>query len=52
MDVLWAELSEALPEAKRAQLIRRLRSASGWTWAKLWSQAVNAGRVTAQIVTK
>lgn len=52
VDVLWAELSEALPDAKRAQLIRRLRDASGWTWSKLWSQAVNAGRVTARIVTK
>jgi len=52
VDVLWAELTEALPDAKRAQLIRRLRSASGWSWGKLWSQAVNAGRVTARIVTK
>ncbi len=52
VDVVWAELSEALPQAQRAQLLRRLRGASGWTWGRLWSQAVNAGRVTARIVTK
>jgi uncharacterized protein len=52
VELVWAELSEALPEAKRAQLIRRLRGASGWTWSKLWSQAVNAGRVTARSLTK
>lgn len=52
VEVVWAELSEALPEAKRAQLIRRLRGAAGWSWSKLWSQAVNAGRVTARSLTK
>lgn len=52
VDLVWAELSEALPEAKRAQFIRRLRGASDWSWSKLWSQAVNAGRVTARTLTK
>ena len=52
VELVWAELSEALPEAKRAQLIRRLRGASGWSWSKLWSQAVNAGHVTARTLTK
>lgn len=52
VELVWAELSETLPEAKRAQFIRRLRGASGWSWSKLWSQAVNAGRVTARSLTK
>ena len=52
VELVWAELSEVLPDAKSAQLIRRLRGASGWTWGKVWSQAVNAGRVTARSLTK
>ena len=52
IDLVWAKISELLPEARRAQLVRRLRGASGWTWGKLWSQAVNAGRVATRTLTK
>ena len=52
VDLVWAVLARALPEAKSAQLVRRLRGASGWTWNKLWSQAANAGRATARTLTK
>ncbi len=52
IDVVWAKISGSLPEARRAQLVRRLRGASGWTWGKLWSQAVNAGRVATRGLTK
>jgi len=52
VELVWAELSELLPEAKRAQLIRRLHGASRWSWSKLWSQAINAGRVTARSLSK
>jgi predicted GTPase len=46
IDVLWAKLIELVPEAQRARLLRTLgdiKSAS--SWATIWSQAANAGRV-------
>jgi uncharacterized protein len=52
IDLVWAKISELLPEARRAQLVRRLRGAAGWTWGKLWSQAVNAGKVATRTLTK
>jgi len=51
-ELVWARIFDALPAAKSAQLLRRLRGAGGWTWGKLWSQALNAGRVTARALTK
>ncbi len=39
VDGLWQKLSIALPEARRAHLLRRTRgAATSWTWKKLWSQ--------------
>ena len=46
IDALWAKLMELVPEAQRARLLRTLsdiKSAS--SWAAVWSQAANAGRV-------
>ena len=53
VEVVWALITETLPEALRAQLVRRLRSsASGWSWRKLMSQAVGAGRVATRVLSK
>ena len=53
VDVVWALITETLPEATRAQLVRRLRgSASAWSWRKLMSQAVGAGRVATRALSK
>jgi hypothetical protein len=46
IDALWAKLIELVPDAQRARLLRTLgdlKSAS--SWAAIWSQAANAGRV-------
>ncbi|HZT48067.1 MAG TPA: GTPase [Hyphomicrobiaceae bacterium] len=46
IDVLWARLIELVPDAQRARLLRTLADIdSGPGWARLWSQAANAGRV-------
>jgi uncharacterized protein len=45
VDTLWAKLIELLPDGQRARLLRTLgdlKSSSGW--ARVWSQAANAGR--------
>ncbi len=45
VDGVWIKIAAVLSEARSAQLVRRLRSAStGWKWSKLWSQTVNAGK--------
>jgi uncharacterized protein len=45
VDGVWLKMAAVLPEARSAQLIRRLRSATtGWKWSKLWSQTVNASK--------
>ena len=49
---VWEKISELLPDARRAQLLRRLRGASSWTWGKLWSQTVNAGRAATRVLTR
>jgi len=46
IDALWAKLIELVPDAQRARLLRTLgdlKNAS--SWAAVWSQAANAGRV-------
>jgi predicted GTPase len=46
IDALWAKLIELLPDSQRARLLRTLgdlKRSSGW--ARVWSQAANAGRV-------
>jgi predicted GTPase len=46
MDALWAKLFELVPEAQRARLLRTLGDIKGASsWAEIWSQAANAGRV-------
>ena len=52
VELVWERIFDALPAAKSAQLLRRLRSAGGWTWGKLWSQAINAGKVATRTLTK
>jgi predicted GTPase len=46
MDALWAKLFALVPEAQRARLLRTLGDIKGASsWAEIWSQAANAGRV-------
>jgi predicted GTPase len=46
IDALWAKIIEVMPEAQRARLLRLLNSIqSASSWASVWSQAANAGRV-------
>lgn len=46
IDALWAKIIEVMPEAQRARLLRLLSSIeSASSWASVWSQAANAGRV-------
>ena len=46
IDALWAKIIELMPEAQRARLLRTLSDiANASSWATVWSQATNAGRV-------
>ena len=46
VDALWAKIMELVPEAHRARLLRTLSDiGNASSWATLWSQAANAGRV-------
>lgn len=46
VDVLWAKIIELVPDAQRARLLRTLSDINNApSWAALWSQAANAGRV-------
>jgi hypothetical protein len=46
VDLAWAKIVEAIPDAQRAQLVRCLSDFDrGWDWRTLRSQAVNAGRL-------
>jgi hypothetical protein len=46
VDVLWARILDVMPEAESARLVRVLVAAGDEArWRKLWTQAVNAGRV-------
>jgi predicted GTPase len=48
VDRLWQNITEALPEAKRAQLLRSLHDLrDAWSWKGIWSQATGAGRTIA-----
>lgn len=51
VDGVWERINAVLPEATRAQLVRRLRGASGWRWDKLASQAWNAGKLATRTIT-
>jgi predicted GTPase len=53
VDLVWAELAQELPEAKRAQLLRRIASAKrGIDWRKVLSQATGAGRLAADVLLR
>ena len=53
VDAVWARIVALLPEAQRAQLVRRLGGAgSSFEWGRLWNQAVNAGRVLTRVVSR
>jgi uncharacterized protein len=46
IDVLWGKIIELVPEAQRARLLRTLSDIkNAASWAAVWSQAANAGRV-------
>lgn len=48
VELLWARIAGALPEATRAQLLRCLEDLkSSWSWKSLWSQTANASRTLA-----
>ncbi|MES0403315.1 MAG: GTPase domain-containing protein [Hyphomicrobium sp.] len=52
VDVVWAKTLDVMPEAQGARLVRVLAAAgSQASWRRLWSQAVNAGRVIARTLT-
>ena len=51
VDLVWAELVQALPAAKSASLLRRVaRARRGVDWRRLWGQAVGAGRLAADVL--
>jgi predicted GTPase len=51
VDTLWAKILDVMPEAQSARLLRVLLAAgSEGRWRRLWSQAVNAGRVVGQVL--
>lgn len=48
VDLVWGKLAEALPAAKRGQLLRRIADARrGMDWRRLLDQALGAGRLAA-----
>ena len=52
VDVLWAKMLDVMPEAQGARLVRVLAAAGNQArWWRIWSQAVNAGRVIARTLT-
>jgi uncharacterized protein len=51
VDLVWAKLTEALPAAKSAQLLRRIASARRSTdWRRILTQAAGAGRLAADVI--
>jgi hypothetical protein len=52
VDILWAKMFDVMPEAQGARLVRVVAAAGNEaSWLRLWSQAVNAGRVIARTLT-
>ncbi len=48
VDAVWAAISDRLPEAQRARLVRTLRDAErSWDLGRIWAQAKSGGRVLA-----
>jgi len=53
VDLVWGKITEALPAAKSAQLLRRIASArQGLDWRRLLTQAAGAGRLAAGMLLK
>jgi hypothetical protein len=53
VDAVWSRIAALLPEAQRANLVRRLGGLSGrFDWSRLWRQALNAGRVISRVVVR
>lgn len=53
VDAVWSRIAALLPEAQRANLVRRLGGSHGkFEWSRLWRQARNAGRVISRVVTR
>ncbi len=53
VDAVWSRIAALLPEAQRANLVRRLGGFQGkFDWRRLWTQAINAGRVIARAITR
>src|SRR5262249_35810376 len=51
VDTLWAKILDVMPEAQSTRLLGVLLAAgSEGRWRRLWSQAVNAGRVVGQVL--
>jgi hypothetical protein len=51
VDTIWSAISERIPDAQRAQLVRALRAFDNqFDWRRLRTQAVNAGRILAKAV--
>lgn len=50
---LWQRISDELPEATRAQLLRALHDLKdSWSWKTVWGQATGAGRSVAGALKK
>lgn len=48
VDAIWATIVSRLPDAQRAQLVRKLRDAEGaWDLGRVWGQVLSGGRVLA-----
>ncbi len=53
IDAVWSRIAALLPEAQRANLVRRLGGIQGkFDWGRLWKQARNAGRVISRVVVR
>ncbi len=51
VDAVWAAISDRLPEAQRARLVRTLRDAErAWDLGRIWAQAKSGGRVLAAAI--
>ncbi|MBS0243480.1 MAG: 50S ribosome-binding GTPase, partial [Proteobacteria bacterium] len=53
VDLVWAELTTLLPAAKSAQLLRRIaKTRKNVDWRRLLTQAVGAGRLATDLLTR
>ena len=51
VDVLWARVIDVMPEAQSVRLARVLDVGRQTSWRRVWSQAVNGGRVITRALT-